>query len=89
MEDVSLKWNEYVKEVNIFTNDYQYLKMSGLNISWPLVEQYPSCHTLDLFETFNVEDITPLQIFFAFDKVENMSVTLLTEERNKATSRLT
>ena len=88
MEDVSLKWNEYVKEVNIFTNDYQYLKMSGLNISWPLVEQYPSCHTLDLFETFNVEDITPLQIFFAFDKVKNMSVTLLTEERNKATFRL-
>ena len=61
--------------------------MNPSSLSWPLAEKYPSCHTLDLFENFSIEDITPKQIFFVFYKMDKMSVTLLTEERNKVTLR--
>ena len=82
-----MKWNRIVRSVGIFTTESRWIWLNGKNISWSIAEQFPSCQLLDLFDYFDMESITPKQIFFNFQKMDNIGVTLLIEERNKMLSR--
>ena len=86
---MTFNWNALVKKVRIYSIDNKMKSIYGMNISWPTVEQFPSCQPLDLFEYFEIDANTPLQIFFDLYLVDNMQVTLLLEDRNKVTSRST
>ena len=87
LKNVSFNWNDFVNEAAIYSIDKIYKIVNGGNIRWPIAEQYPSCQPLDLFDYFDMDAYTPLQIFFNFSIVDNMQVTLLIEDRNKVTSR--
>ena len=87
MKNVSFNWNNLIHEVEIYTTDRQFITVSGDAFNWSLVHQYYSCQLLDLFDYFDMDTITPKQIFFNFNKVDNVGVTLLIEERNKVVSR--
>ena len=84
---MSYNWNELLEDAAIYSIDKKFEIVNGMNISWLIAEQYPSCQPLDLFDYFNMDANTPLQIFFNFSIVDNMQVTLLIEDRKKVTSR--
>lgn len=89
MKNLTFHWNDFVKKVRIYTNDNKEKSVNSMNIIWPTVEHFPSCKPLDLFDYFDINANTPQQIFFEFYLVDNMQVTLILEDRNKATSRST
>ena len=64
---MTFNWNALVKKVRIYSIDNKMKSIYGMNISWPTVEQFPSCQPLDLFEYFEIDANTPLQIFFDLD----------------------
>ena len=81
-----MPWNDLIYSVDIFTSEYKY-QLFGENISWFLVEQYPSCQLLDLHDYFEMATIVPQEIIFQFNTLDFISVNLLIEERNMVTSR--
>ena len=87
LKNVSFNWIDLLKDAAIYSIDKKFKIFNGKNIRWPIAEQYPSCQPLDLFDYFNMDANTPLQIFFNFSIVDNMQVTLLIEDRKKVTSR--
>ena len=84
---MSFNWIDLLEDAAIYSMDKKFIIVNGFNIRWPIAEQYPSCQPLDLFDYFDMDAYTPLQIFFNFSIVDNMQVTLLIEDRNKVTSR--
>ena len=87
LKNVSFNWNDFVRKAGVYSIDNKYKTVRGMNISWPIAEQFPSCQPLDLFDYFDMEAKTPLQILFTFYLVDNMQVTFLLEDRNRVTSR--
>ena len=89
LSNISLDWKNIFKSAQIWTLNHEDLKIDGENISWSLAPLYPSCQQLILSDFFNMSDKnnTPLQIFFQFRIVENLGVSVLIEESNKAVSR--
>ena len=87
LKNISFNWNKLVKKVSIYTTDHQWFEVPGDDLYWPLAQQYPSCQLLDLFDYFNMDTITPKQIYFYFTEMYYFGVTLIIEERNKVTSR--
>ena len=59
----------------------------GKNIKWRKAEEYPSCQRLDLFDYYDMDSFTPQQVFFAFNKIDNLGATLLLEDKNRVSSR--
>ena len=88
LKNISLNWNKIVKGITIYTNEnYEKISIQGEKIHWKMVAQYPSCQTIDLFDFFNSEKRAIKEIHFKFNMVKNMGVTLLIEDRIRATSR--
>ena len=48
---------------------------------------YPACKTVDIEKYFDLQKLTPRQIFFEFWKVENLGVYVYIEEKTKALRR--
>ena len=84
---MSYNWTDFIRNAGVYSIDNKYKTVDGMNISWPIAEQFPSCQPLDFFDYFDMEAKTPLQILFTFYLVDNMQVTFLLEDRNKVTSR--
>ena len=84
---MSYNWTDFIRNAGVYSIDNKYRTIHGMNISWPIAEQFPSCQPLDLFDYFEIDANTPLQIFFDLYLVDNMQVTLLLEDRNRVTSR--
>ena len=85
---MSFNWNKIVKEMRIYTkDDYQQIIIKPKKIKWQIVEQYPSCQLVDLLDLYDMSKIAVKQVYFNFEVVENMGVTILMEDRNRATSR--
>ena len=83
LRNISLDWNGIIRFINIYTGS-QSIVLEGKNITWPIAEQFPSCHPLDLFDYFDMDLLTPIkQISFHFNQVENIGVTILIEDKNK------
>ena len=76
-----------VDEVEISTIKEEYFTVSGKDIKWQIAEQYPACQSLDLFDYFDIEKYKPWIVKFKFLKTDNLGVSLMLEERNKAVSR--
>ena len=75
-----------IKSIELVTFEMERIKLPVEKIIWSISEQYPSCQSLDLFD-FVEETKIPKTIWFRFNVLENLGVTLFVEERNKATSR--
>ena len=85
---MSFNWNKIVKEMRIYAkDDYQQIIIKPKKIKWQIVEQYPSCQLVDLLDLYDMSKIAVKQVYFNFEVVENMGVTILMEDRNRATSR--
>ena len=82
-----MKWSEIVSSIGIYTIDHQHIRVYGKNINWPIAEQFPSCQVLDFFDYFDMDAITPKQIFIYFNAKYSMKATIYLEERNKAAAR--
>ena len=50
-----------------------------------MVERFPTCKSIDLYD-YMEQNRVPQLIRFGFNLIENLSITLFVEERNKATS---
>ena len=88
LRNISLNWMEIVKEITININEnYEKIEIKGEQIEWKLAEQYPSCQSIDLFELFKLKKSTIRKVQFRFRIVENMGVTILTEDRKRASFR--
>ena len=87
MANLSYSWNTIVEKVTIITIENYIFNISGVNISWPIAEQYPNCQPLDLWDYFDFKNDTPLLIYIYFKRVENLGVTISIEDRQKAVSR--
>ena len=48
---------------------------------------YPACKTVDIEKYFDLQKLTPRQIFFEFWKVKNLGVYVYIEEKTKALKR--
>ena len=87
LKNVSMKWNNIVSSIRIHTIGHENKIVSGKNINWPIAEQFPSCQVLDLFDHFDMDKITPKQIYIFFNAEYSLKATLLLEERNKVVAR--
>ena len=57
------------------------------DIRWAPVSEYPSCQTIDITSYFDFNTASPTQIYFKFNNVENLGVSLHVVERNKILKR--
>ena len=87
LKNVSMKWNDIVSSIRIHTIGHENKIVSGKNIKWPIAEQFPSCQVLDLFDHFDMDKITPKQIYIFFNAEYSLKATLLLEERNMVVAR--
>ena len=57
------------------------------DIIWKYREQYPACRLFDFHENFNLENISPLQIYFSVNVKDNLAITIYVEQRNRHLQR--
>ena len=57
------------------------------DIRWTYAPEYPSCQTIHISSYFDFNTAPPKQIFFLFNRLENLRVSLHVVERNKALRR--
>ena len=82
-----MNWQDIIVKVAIYTTDLKTFTVHGKEIHWEMMQMYPSCQSMDLFEMFNMEEITPKMVKFYFKKIKNYKVKISMIERNKACSR--
>ena len=88
LQTISFDWTKILRSIEmIYTDGTRSKVLLSTNISWILVPEYPSCHTIDISKYFDLETLPPMQIFFSFNKLENMGVSLHILEKNKALKR--
>ena len=63
------------------------MTLHSADINWSLAPEFPSCQTIDILKYFNLKAAAPRQIFFNFNNVENIGVSLYVEDRSKALRR--
>ena len=66
LDKVSYNWSKIVTDLWLYTSDLELYTISGTDLNWTPVFQYPLCQTLTLNEYFDLNEYTPkeLQIFF-------------------------
>ena len=57
------------------------------DIRWSPLSEFPSCQTIDITSYFDFNTASPTQIYFIFNNVENLGVSLNVVERNKILKR--
>ena len=71
MKNLTFNWNDFVKKAAVYSIDNSMKRIDGVNISWPIAEQYPSCQPLDLFDYFDMD-------YFAF-QIGHIEIGKVTE----------
>ena len=58
-----------------------------IRMRWTRAIEFPSCHTIDIANYFDFNTAPPKQIFFYFNKVKNLGVSLYVVDKIKALKR--
>ena len=83
LEKVSLNWTSILHKIRVYTTDEYGIDVPGNKIIWKKAPTYQDCQNLDFWDYFDLKLVTPLQIFFYVNKIENVAISLHVNERNK------
>ena len=87
LKSVSFNWTNILSKIQVYHTNEEWTIVSSNKINWAQGPEFPSCQTLDILQYFNFTAAAPRQIFFNFNKVENIGVSLYVEDRSKALRR--
>ena len=88
LQNISFDWTKILLHINmIYTDGTRAKTLPSTNISWMLEPEYPSCQTIDISRYFDLETLSPMQIFINFNKLKNVGVSLHILEKNKVLKR--
>ena len=85
VQRISYNWSAIVKKAGIFTETEQHFYTE--TFKWNPVPLFPTCQMIDFHHLFNISTSTPPYIYFRFDKVDGLGLTVFIKERNKMSIR--
>ena len=83
LRNISFDWTTILKKIKIKTRDRRIEVLSqnmNLTSETPI---YPACKSIDIETYFDLQKVTPRQIFFEFWKVANLGVYVYIEDKAK------
>ena len=78
-----LNWTSIVHKIQIYTINEEYIFVSEDKIMWKKTPTYQNCQNLDFWDYFDLKLVTPIQIMFYLNKIENIVISIQINERNK------
>ena len=81
--NLSMDWNDFIEEIELYTITKEMFIFSGPNLTWNSFDLFGSCQYIDLFDYVDMAQNTPLQFFIKVKSVPRFGISLSIEERNK------
>ena len=80
--DRMFDFGKVVKEVGLISRNggIKFVKL-GVDIEWSLIIAYSACKTVDLAKIWNLKEHSPLHVWFQFNEIDNLGVSLKVEDR--------
>ena len=83
----SFDWKDLVHAIEIYSLGGESFSVLGGDIKWNLVPTFPACQSIELQDYFPLDIITPLQLWFRFNKMNNTGLDLYLEDRHSVVGR--
>ena len=75
-------FGKIVKEIGLLSkNESHKFVILGEDIEWSLIIAYFACKTVDLANIWDLKDHTPMYLWFQFNEIHNLGVSLKVEDR--------
>ena len=75
-------FGKVVKEIGLVpSNGNNKLVILGEDIEWSMIIAYSACKTVDISKIWNLKENSPLYIYFQFNEIDNLGVSLKVEDR--------
>ena len=81
----SFDWKNIVRRMDIYSLGRESFIVLGGDIKWNLVPTFPACQSIEIQDYLN--NVTPLQLWFSFNKMNNIGVDLYLEDRHSVVGR--
>ena len=81
----SFDWKNIVRRMDIYSLGRESFTVLGGDIKWNLVPTFPACQSIEIQDYLN--NVTPLQLWFSFNKMNNIGVDLYLEDRHSVVGR--
>ena len=81
----SFDWKNIVRRIDIYSLGRESFIVFGGDIKWNLVPTFPACQSIEIQDYLN--NVTPLQLWFSFNKMNNIGVDLYLEDRHSVVGR--
>ena len=88
LQNISFNWTtKIIDRIELVYTDKAYKEILGVNISWSLVPQYPSCQIINIQNYFFDNSKSIRQILVNLGNIENLEVTLKFQEFKRTLKR--
>ena len=89
MKQIAFDVTTIIRDISIYTTSDDWVDIPSSRLNLSLIPIYPFCFMLNLNDYLNFLNLSPLLIYFNFNIIENIGVSLFIEDKTKHLSKRT